>query len=92
MQNIVKSARKRRVKMTSFDRQGNEVEDTKTGKVKKWFDDKGFGFITSEGKDYFAHVTKLNDGLQTLSVGNDVEFRTIESVKGVQAVDVSLVN
>lgn len=44
------------------------------GQVKKWFPDRGFGFIKSwqDGENYFCHVSKCEDG--ELVVGSTVEF------------------
>ena len=72
--------------------QGNKSSAMREGKVKKWFEDKGFGFITSQGKDYFVHVTKLADGTERLAPEQEVEFYTVDTPKGVQAIDVSIVN
>lgn len=40
----------------------------------KWFNEsKGFGFIESNGKDYFAHFKSIQgDGFKTLSEGASV--------------------
>merc|ERR1712070_1201082 len=36
---------------------------------------KGFGFITSDGQDYFVHFTGIaGDGFRSLGDGEDVEF------------------
>ena len=64
----------------------------KTGKV-KWFNaEKGFGFIEGEdGKDVFVHFSAITmDGYKTLDEGVAVEFDVIEGAKGPQAVDVKL--
>ena len=45
-----------------------------TGTVKKWFEDKGFGFITGgDGEDFFIHVKELN-GAEGLTIGDTVSF------------------
>jgi len=48
-----------------------------TGIVKKWFDDKGFGFITPDngGEDAFIHRSNL-DGAEALTEGDAVRFET----------------
>ncbi|WP_076284411.1 cold-shock protein [Paenibacillus odorifer] len=33
------------------------------GRVKKYFSEKGFGFIESEGIDYFFHVSEIKQGV-----------------------------
>jgi cold shock protein len=60
-----------------------------TGTV-KWFNlQKGYGFIEqAEGKDVFAHVADLADGVSTLTEGQAVEFEVTEGKKGPQAVNV----
>lgn len=70
--------------------EGNRSKESKTGTVKRWFDDKGFGFIKSGEKDFFVHVTKLEDGLDKLEIGQSVEFYTMNTPKGEQAVDVTV--
>ncbi len=60
------------------------------GKV-KWFNSqKGYGFISIEGKnDVFVHHTAIQgDGYKTLEEGQDVEFEITEGEKGEQATNV----
>lgn len=60
------------------------------GKV-KWFNNaKGYGFIESENlSDIFVHYSVIQkDGFKTLSEGDEVSFRLIETAKGLQAKDV----
>lgn len=60
-----------------------------TGTV-KWFDsEKGFGFITSEGKDVFVHFSQIQtEGFKTLAEGDQVEFEIKDGERGPQAVNV----
>lgn len=61
-----------------------------TGRV-KWFDnEKGYGFIEHEnGADIFAHYSAIQqDGYKSLSEGQMVDFRLIETAKGYQAQEV----
>ena len=63
------------------------------GKV-KWFNDsKGFGFIERDGgKDVFVHYTAISgEGFKTLPEGAAVEFELLETERGPQAANVSLV-
>mmetsp|Transcript_71740 Transcript_71740/g.171429 ORF Transcript_71740/g.171429 Transcript_71740/m.171429 type:complete len:136 (-) Transcript_71740:263-670(-) len=48
----------------------------KTGTARNWNDDKGFGFITPDdgGEDVFCHRTALQDGAQSFSDGDKVEY------------------
>ncbi len=60
------------------------------GKVKKFNNEKGFGFITVEGeKDIFFHYTQLvMEGFKTIEEGALVEFEKIDTEKGPQAKNV----
>ncbi len=63
----------------------------KTGTV-KWFNgEKGFGFISVEGEDdVFVHFSAINsDGYKTLEEGQSVNFEVVEGEKGPQAANVS---
>lgn len=60
----------------------------------KWFDEKkGFGFIDSEGKDYFVHFKEIQGtGFKTLLSGDNVQFSPSKSPKGDIATKVIVVN
>jgi len=63
----------------------------KTGTV-KWFNaNKGFGFISDEeGNDVFVHFSALvMDGFKVLEEGDRVEFEVVDGDKGPQAANVS---
>jgi len=62
-----------------------------TGTVKFFNESKGFGFITEEGtkKEHFVHVTGLEDDVRE---GDNVEFELVEGRKGLNAVNVKVVN
>ena len=65
-----------------------------TGKV-KWFNsEKGYGFITSEdGKDVFGHYSSINsEGFKTLEEGQTVTYDVVESDRGQQANNVTVVD
>jgi CspA family cold shock protein len=63
----------------------------KTGKV-KWFNaQKGFGFIIFEGKDVFVHFKDVNGGVNAIKDNDDVEFEITDGKKGPQAVNVTKV-
>jgi CspA family cold shock protein len=59
----------------------------------KWFNDqKGFGFITCDGRDYFVHHTGImGDGFKTLQEGAKVEFEIEKGEKGPRAVRVQVI-
>ncbi len=58
----------------------------------KWFNEsKGFGFIESEGKDYFVHFSAIqSDGFKTLAEGASVLFKATQGQKGPQAEEVEV--
>ncbi|MBO9685933.1 cold-shock protein [Roseateles chitosanitabidus] len=64
----------------------------KSGTVKWFSDDKGFGFITpADGsKDLFAHHSEIQSsgGFRTLAEGAKVEFETKNGLKGLQATNI----
>jgi cold shock CspA family protein len=52
------------------------------GVIKKYFEDKGFGFIKSEkGEDYFFHVSQFQDN-ENPSIGASVYFDENQNEKG----------
>eukprot|EP00441_Pelagodinium_beii_P046669 CAMPEP_0197620610 /NCGR_PEP_ID=MMETSP1338-20131121/1411_1 /TAXON_ID=43686 ORGANISM="Pelagodinium beii, Strain RCC1491" /NCGR_SAMPLE_ID=MMETSP1338 /ASSEMBLY_ACC=CAM_ASM_000754 /LENGTH=175 /DNA_ID=CAMNT_0043189851 /DNA_START=69 /DNA_END=597 /DNA_ORIENTATION=+ len=65
-----------------------------TGRMIRWNDDKGFGFIKPDdgGEDLFAHATGLLDGDGSVRDGDDVTFRIeYDDRKGKdRAVDVEV--
>lgn len=71
----------------------SEISEKKTGVV-KWFNDtKGFGFIASEGQDYFVHFSAIQgNGFKTLSEGANVRFKANQGQKGPQAEEVEVIS
>lgn len=64
-----------------------------TGTV-KWFNaEKGYGFIKDEeGKDIFVHFSSINsDGYKTLEEGQKVTYDLVESDRGPQAKNVTVI-
>ena len=61
-----------------------------TGKVKWFNNEKGYGFIECENlDDIFVHYSAiLKEGYKTLNEGDIVDFKLVETVKGLQAIDV----
>lgn len=59
----------------------------------KWFDtEKGYGFISSNGKDIFVHYSAINqEGRKNLEAGQKVTFEVVEGKKGNQASNVTVV-
>ena len=58
----------------------------------KWFNSaKGFGFIASENKDIFVHISAVEAaGLHSLNEGDSVMFETQDGPKGPSAVNISV--
>lgn len=61
------------------------------GRVKWFNNEKGYGFIEYENlDDIFVHYSAiLKDGYKTLKEGAIVDFKLIETSKGLQAIEVS---
>ncbi|MEI6310635.1 MAG: cold shock domain-containing protein [Bacteroidota bacterium] len=62
-----------------------------TGTVKFFNESKGFGFIIEDGtnKEYFVHVNGLKDQVKQ---NDKVSFEVVEGRKGLNAVNVRVVN
>lgn len=60
------------------------------GKVKWFNNEKGYGFIEyTDKEDIFVHYSAIKqDGYKTLEEGQLVEFKLLETGKGLQALDV----
>ncbi|GAI61074.1 unnamed protein product [marine sediment metagenome] len=60
--------------------------------IVKWFSPyRRFGFIKSEGKDYFVHKADIEKNLN-LDEGDKVSFETEEDPKGTKAVKVKKIS
>lgn len=62
----------------------------KTGTVKWFNNEKGFGFISVEGEgDVFVHFSAITgEGYKSLEEGQSVQFEVVEGAKGPQAANV----
>ena len=63
--------------------------------IVKWFNnEKGYGFIEFDDKeDIFVHNSAINKkGYKTLNEGDNVEYTLLETSKGYQALNVSIIN
>ena len=62
----------------------------KTGVVKWFNNEKGFGFISVEGEgDVFVHFSPISgEGYKSLEEGQSVQFDVVEGTKGPQAANV----
>ncbi len=65
----------------------------KTGTVKWFNNDKGFGFIKMEnGEDIFVHFSAIKTaGVKSLQEGQKVTFEEVQGNRGLQASNVSIV-
>lgn len=66
----------------------------KTGSVKWFNENKGYGFITPEdgSDDLFVHFSAiLGTGFRSLTEGQKVEFEVAEGPKGLQAQSVTVI-
>ena len=64
---------------------------SKSGQV-KWFNgQKGFGFIETEDKDVFVHISAVHAaGLDSLEEGAAVSFDLEDGPKGPSAVNITV--
>ena len=64
---------------------------SKSGQV-KWFNgQKGFGFIATEDKDVFVHISAVHAaGLDSLQEGDTVSFDMEDGPKGPSAVNLAV--
>ncbi|MBP9004284.1 MAG: cold shock domain-containing protein [Candidatus Hydrogenedentes bacterium] len=65
----------------------------RTGKVKFFSNQKGWGFITREdGRDVFVHYSSIRmEGYRSLQEGDLVTYELLETDRGPQAVNVERV-
>jgi CRISPR-associated protein Csm5 len=65
----------------------------RTGRLKKYFPDKGYGFITPDGggPDIFLHVSALAGPAADLREGQRLAFDVEQAAKGPRAVNVRVV-
>jgi CspA family cold shock protein len=63
----------------------------KTGKVKWFNNEKGYGFIsTDDGEDVFVHFSAIQgEGFKALEEGQRVEFEVVQGERGAQASNVT---
>src|SRR3569832_2602843 len=63
------------------------------GRVKRYYDDKKFGFIAgSDGKDVFVHFSHINvTGYKKLIDGQMVDYEVVQGNKGLEARNVTVI-
>ncbi len=66
----------------------------KTGKIKWFNNEKGYGFIEGEnGEDIFVHYSAIKqDGYKSLVENQLVEYELVKTDKGLQAINVKEVS
>ncbi|MDH0301573.1 MULTISPECIES: cold-shock protein [unclassified Pseudomonas] len=67
------------------------MANKKTGFVKWFNDEKGFGFITPDGggDDLFVHFSEIQkEGFKALTEGEKVSFEVVDGKKGKNASNV----
>ena len=64
----------------------------KTGVVKWFNNEKGFGFISVEGEgDVFVHFSAIQgEGFKTLEEGQKVSFDIVDGARGPQAANITV--
>jgi cold shock CspA family protein len=61
----------------------NDTATLTTGTVKKWFYDKGYGFLTtSDHREVFAHCSQLDDRCEEPKKGDVVNFQVATGKDG----------
>ena len=79
--------------MAAIDTADISTQARQSGRV-KWFSDaKGYGFIELEnGMDAFVHYSEIQmEGFRVLRDQQQVEYRLVETGKGFQAREVTLI-
>ncbi|UJR16144.1 hypothetical protein I4U23_003055 [Adineta vaga] len=71
----------------------NEEDKFETGIVNQWNVQSGFGFVrrTSNGKNVFIYARSLQDDLQELEQGQQIQFQIRSTNKGEEAYDIRLI-
>jgi len=64
----------------------NKNQNIQQGTICKYNSSKGFGFIQSNGKDIFFHIS--NCKFRDVIIGDTVVFRTERTLKGINALDI----
>ena len=59
--------------------------------IVRWFDgSKGYGYISAEGEEVFVHYSAITgNGVKNLLEGDKVEFVMEDSLRGLQATEVT---
>lgn len=62
------------------------------GKIIRMQKDKGFGFIKTDGGDHFFHRNAcINRDFDSMEIGDQVKFRSVDNAKGLRAEEVEVI-
>jgi len=67
------------------------TNDRLTGTIIKWMPEKGFGFISAEGYEYFFHRSAVENP-DAIVIGQKVTFLSQQAPKGPRAEQVDFVD
>ena len=68
------------------------MSEKQRGIIKQFHEDRGFGFIESQGRDYFVHISAIKgQGPKPICKGAPVLFIADAGGKGLRAEAVELV-
>lgn len=70
--------------------ESNKNHNFQQGTICKYNSPKGFGFIQSNGKDIFFHIS--NCKFRDVIIGDNVVFRTERTLKGINALDIERIS
>ena len=62
------------------------------GIIKKYYDDRGFGFIKADDRDFFFHVSDVVNGTNSIVTGIRVRFDVGSNNKGEKAENVKIIS
>lgn len=64
------------------------MEERIKGRCKWWSLERGYGFLTADGQDYFVHYSEIKDEQKSLFEGDEYEFESKKTEKGYSAINV----
>lgn len=69
-------------------------EDRKTGRVRSIKREPGYGFVRSDGKDYFFHMSSFvnEEDFFDIEPGAKITFVLFDAMKGIQAGKIKVID
>ena len=58
------------------------------GVVKRVLTEKGYGFLSADGKDFFFHAKEVRGAFSGFKEGDTVEFKRLHTSRGYAASDI----